>query len=322
MAYEAARLRASQLNAQSKIERQANLKVARIAERVELDQLHHSAFIPKELNEQFLKWLEENVRSSKMKSHWGTAKKIIIQLQLRSEDFASSRGKILRYFETQEYSLHYVKKLLRMMNLYGEFVSRLTGLRYEKIALPRGIDAERINDAYMDSDSYFGPSEPLTLNLLEEIRGDLPERQASWLEAALWFGLRPSELEMILEDRAQARWRVEEDEIPILWVYQPKLTSKPRNQRWKGIPCIFPEQEAALAILAEARAERPLPKTLKKYSGIQLTLYCGRKGFTDLMMSKGQRLDHISQWLGHTTINTTLKSYKDKRQVHWTAVSK
>jgi len=41
-------------------------------------------------------------------------------------------------------------------------------------------------------------------------------------------------------------------------------------------------------------------------------LYSGRKGFTDLMLTKGQSLENISIWLGHSHISRTWASYRDK----------
>lgn len=44
-------------------------------------------------------------------------------------------------------------------------------------------------------------------------------------------------------------------------------------------------------------------------------LYCGRKGFTDFKISKGQTLENVSLYLGHKNIQTTWKFYKDRKRV-------
>lgn len=325
MSLEQARARAHQLNQQGAVERAEARSVARIAERVDRDRLHHSAFVPEDLNLAFLKHLEVNVTGSeihleKLKMTWATAKKMIISLKLTTEFFSENKKQFYRYLANQEYSLDYSKKILRMVNLYGRFCAKLTGKYFEQVPNPRGHDRELINDSYFESDSFVGASEPLTLDLLESLREQLPPEQHSWLRVSVWFGLRPSEIDQILADRNTKHWRIEPGDPDVLWVYQPKLTSKPREQRWKGIPVLYKEQQEALSVLFEGKAAKPLTKTLKSKTGMHTTLYAGRKGFTDLMLDKGQSLDHISQWLGHSTTQMTLTRYKDKRRVQFTLV--
>jgi hypothetical protein len=45
-------------------------------------------------------------------------------------------------------------------------------------------------------------------------------------------------------------------------------------------------------------------------------LYGGRKGFTDLMLSKGNTIENISIWMGHSTLDRTWRSYKQKMKFH------
>lgn len=324
MSLEEARLRAKTINAQNSILRREAMAKARIAERIERDALAHTAFIPKNLNEQFKNWLQENVTGSekhleKILIQWNRVKKIIITLELIPSDYAHNKKKIYRYFISQEYSLDYTKKLLRLLNLYGRFVARLTGQYFEPIEAPKGHDREMINDAYTESSSYYGPSDPITPEILKSVKDKIPEKSWNWLFISLWFGLRPSELEMCLSD--PRRWRVEKGEKDILWVYQNKLTSKPKHLRWKPIPILFPEQTQALKILREGDAAKPLAKTMRKYLSDygHLTTYCGRKGFTDLMLARKQKLEDIAHWLGHSSIEMTWTVYKDKRKVSYTA---
>ena len=63
--------------------------------------------------------------------------------------------------------------------------------------------------------------------------------------------------------------------------------------------------------------QRPHPKTVRKHLEANITLYGGRKGFTDLMLARGQKLEDISLWLGHRNITTTWKHYKDKEQINF-----
>jgi hypothetical protein len=47
------------------------------------------------------------------------------------------------------------------------------------------------------------------------------------------------------------------------------------------------------------------------------SLYGGRKAFTNLMLSKNQMIENISQWMGHSTIDRAWKHYKSRRIVHY-----
>lgn len=325
MTIEQARSRAQQLNKENSIKKAEVRSIEKIAKRVERDRLHHSAFVPEDLNQAFIKHLTDNVTGSpkhleRILMHWQTAKKMIISLQLLPENFAQNRKQFYRYLATQTYSYDYAKKLLRIVNMYGLYCARITGKFFEPIPKPGGHDREMINDAYLDSESYYGPSEPLNPSVLRDLKDHLKREQHAWLTASLWLGLRPSELDMIISDRTQKTWRIEEQDPRVLWVFQPKLTSKPRHLRWKPIPILYPEQEEALNILQEGKATPPLTKTLKKYLGTHTTLYAGRKGFTDLMLEKGQDLVHISQWLGHSSIEMTYQRYKAKNVVGFTRV--
>lgn len=55
---------------------------------------------------------------------------------------------------------------------------------------------------------------------------------------------------------------------------------------------------------------------MRRYFGEGVTLYAERKGFSDLMLSKNQTLENISIWMGHSTIQRTWTSYKQRRKFH------
>jgi len=48
------------------------------------------------------------------------------------------------------------------------------------------------------------------------------------------------------------------------------------------------------------------------------TLYAGRKGFQDLMLNRGQRLEDISMWMGHQSIEMTWTKYRNRKRVSFT----
>ena len=78
------------------------------------------------------------------------------------------------------------------------------------------------------------------------------------------------------------------------------------------MPLIYDEQKFALRIIQSQNFERPSVKTIKKYLGPQISRYGGRKGFVDLMLEKGHSLEAISQWMGHSTVGRTWRSYKER----------
>jgi tyrosyl-tRNA synthetase len=97
--------------------------------------------------------------------------------------------------------------------------------------------------------------------------------------------------------------------------YQWKLVSVPREKRWKFIPVLFAEQERAIEIIRSGNFKRPLPKFIKKHLAKNANTYGGRKGFESLMRSKGRTFTEAQAWLGHASIETTWKSYRDQKKV-------
>jgi hypothetical protein len=54
-------------------------------------------------------------------------------------------------------------------------------------------------------------------------------------------------------------------------------------------------------------------------AGIGVDAYAGRKGFADLMLSRGQSFENISTWMGHSTISRKWRSYKNRGKFHLSA---
>jgi hypothetical protein len=46
---------------------------------------------------------------------------------------------------------------------------------------------------------------------------------------------------------------------------------------------------------------------MRQYFFKDIDLYGGRKGFTDLMLSKRNTVENISIWMGHRTLDRTWK---------------
>ena len=115
-------------------------------------------------------------------------------------------------------------------------------------------------------------------------------------------------------------------DVPVLVVYQSKLTMVDEDEKIKKIPVICEEQAKALKMIEKKQAKRPSPRWVDKIckddrrtyeANFKYDLYCGRKGFTDFLLSKGQSIEIVSVYAGHKSISTTWKHYKDRRNIRF-----
>jgi hypothetical protein len=207
-----------------------------------------------------------------------------------------------------------------MLNLWGEFVGRSNGQDFKPVPNPRGVDAQAIVDANQDAIGFHDESAPLTIETLAKFSDSMSHLpgQFEWLYVSFWFGLRPSEMDQLKDSRLFQILPGAEG-TSVLRVYQPKFVSVGRDMRWKAIPIFTHQQMIALEFIKRSDLRRPLTKTVKHYSGDPyLTLYGGRKAFTNLMLDHGQKLEDIAMWLGHRSIETIWKHYKQKTKVSFT----
>lgn len=323
MSDEEAKARVSQLNKVNRVEKS---KVIAIARRVELESVSASAYVPKALAEAFVQKIKDDnfgsdTHCEKRLSHWQFVQDMVTTLQLEPKDFADNKRKIFGYFIKRKISLDYAGKIRRTLNEWGYFVSKQRGQFFEPVGAPKGIEKEKIADSNETSEGKRRPSEKLTEKVLADLIRNLPDGHGEYLSIALYFGLRPSEIQELREKPEHHRIdRV--GKTVVLRIYQSKLSGVAREKRWKVIPVILDQQKQALQYIEKDTWSRPLARTLQRLSGVYLTRYCGRKGFTDLMLGYGQELVDISAWLGHTTINRTYHSYKDKQEVTFSPVKK
>lgn len=315
MTIEQAKERAKQLNAQKELKRRQEKRNS-IDSRFKEESLKLNASLPEYLVKEFeLLYIDNN--TSKKVIHWRTTKKIMVDLSIPLEDWSFHKEKFYRYFEARNYSYDYVQKLLYMFNKWGQFVSYKQKSFFTRIPLPRSTEKERINDNHFQEKGST-KSEALTIQLLQSKKHLFNEVNYNWLYLTLWCGLRPIECDNLLKAPSKTTWELLVDDvngINVLWVYQSKLTGIPKNKRLKPIPFKYVEQEKCIAIINSKQFKRPLNKTIKKHFNGQYTCYTGRKGFVDLMLERGFSLESISQWLGHSNINRTWSTYKDKNKV-------
>lgn len=321
-----AKARASQLNKERTFDKRKFAQAARNEQQI---QLVKSVFLPEDFCTRFELHLASTHLSSannlnKLRIHWQTAQKIIRKLEVNPENFWATRKQIYKYFLDHKISLSYAKKLIRMLNNWGAFVSEQQGRDYQPIPNPRGAEAQRITDEHHGATGRRGESAPLSPTILQKIQEQLSRLpgQYEWMFVSLWFGLRPSEVDQLADRQKFQITRDPATGVEVLRVYQPKLVSVSHNKRWKLIPVFLEEQKVALEFIRKGTLKRPLTKTIKSYSGMDdLTLYGGRKAFTDMMLERNQKLEDIAMWLGHRDIDTTWKHYKQKDRVSFTKAS-
>jgi hypothetical protein len=292
-----------------------DVKREKIKARLKQDDTDAVIYLPEAFERAFI---EEEIETRKDKKRyrilWRRSRRVIKDLGIDYLDWKRKARQIFQYLAEQRVSPEYAKKIRMLMNLWGEFLASRTGKLYAPIPRPRGAENEAIADAYFDRLVSSKESEPITPDDLQVLASNLPASQYRWMFVSVWFGLRPLEIDRL--SRKDLAWREEaQDGMKVLVVYQSKLTSVPREQRWKYIPVLFPEQDEALAMIKAGDLRRPLPKTLKRYLKRRVHLYGGRKNFQDLMISKGRSFFEIQAWLGHTSVERTWKSYRNKMKV-------
>lgn len=303
LTFEQAKERCDSLNAQEHLKR-VQEKRNDISKRIQIEELKQSAFLPKSLVDRF----ESGLESDKTQSHWRAAKRVICSLQIEPQDWSFYKDKFYKEFVKMGYGYSYCQKVLILLNKWGGFVSRERRSYFEPIPFPKYRDKEVIIDAH--GQSY--ESKPLTPELLLSTESRFRVDNYNWLYLSLWLGLRPNEVDRLKEQGSKYTWYLEDN---VIWVYQSKLVGISKDKRVKPIPLKYNEQSTCISIIESKNFKRPLGKTLQRHLGDGYTLYAGRKGFTDLMLSRGNGLEAVSQWLGHSSIETTWKVYKYKKKV-------
>jgi hypothetical protein len=305
MSLEDAKRRAREINKKTTLERE---KVA-AANRAKTNLLYDQLYFP----EDYVKEFEEYLRLTsfgtpkhieKLLSHFKYIQVMLLELLLEPNEYFKKNALIYKYFRDNAVSLDYANKLLRVLNMWGSFLAEKRGQFFKPLEPPRGPAREQIREAYLNSEEYRGPSDILTPWELEEKIDLLPRGWYEWLFVSIWFGLRPNEISKDIEYKDG-----------VIYVYQPKLTGIPIEDRYKAIPILFTEQETALEYLINNRCIRPRNIVLREIFPGRITLYAGRKGFVDLMQDRDCRLEDISSWLGHQNIQTTWAKYRNRKRI-------
>jgi hypothetical protein len=313
MSLEEAQARRDQLNAQEELKR-IEVKRAVIAERQHIEDTTSCAFLPPaDVSEFEQKELFARGQSPKKASHWRVARRLIRDLKLDPSEWSDSARHFYDWFYKRQDSPSHMQKVMRVLNDWGKFQGRKYKKYFEPVPLPTGNEKSRLWKAYYQKRERGLESDPISPEKLESVKSSLKKEHYNWLYLSVWFGLRGSEIDSIAEGK---HFKIETTEgIPVLHVFQTKLSSLREEDQWKLIPCILPEQLKGIVIIKSGKFTRPGRKVFKSRFTDRTTTHGGRKNFTDMMLDKGYSLEDISSWLGHTTIERTWKSYKSKKKV-------
>lgn len=328
LSYEQATARAEQLNAQEKINGDL-VKRQAIVERLEKEREEEIAFLPKLDREEFEnkilapKFLASDVWDDKHKLavKWRAATRAMKAVNLDPSEWAEKPFLFYNYFLTKKHSTGYVERVIAFLNLYGYFYCRKYKKAFAEIPRLKGVTRQKQINAYSLNEKRRHKADRITPKELESAKGTMDQAHYNWIFISLWFGLRPEEVDQLKKPLPGYKYFLEShDGVDVLVVYQSKLSNTvEESERWKRIPILYPEQECALAIVKTGDFSRPLPKTMQAHlKRDHVDTYTGRKSFTDLMLRLGQRLEDISAWLGHTSIDRTWKDYKNRKSVHFT----
>jgi hypothetical protein len=314
MTQDEAKARAKQLNAKNTIEKH---KTAEAARNARLHERIDSAFLPEGLVTEFTAQLEGATfgtakHKEKLLSHWQTMQKLIAAIKKEPVHYANEMNArmIYKWMLDQAISKDYMWKLLRVLNMWGQFVCEKEGRFYRDVPSPKGHVLQQIIEAQEAMKGRRRASERLTPEKLKGIKFKAKPAHYGWHCIGVWYGLRPDEIDKLKD---KTTWRLEKQgDIQVLCVYQAKLTSVPKDQRWKAIPIFLPGQREALEYIKSGTFERPTAKAQANYfPGTGIKLQGGRKGFEALMRSYGQDMEDISRWLGHRGQGTTRQHYTD-----------
>ena len=251
-----------------------------------------------------------------LEQHWKTSKVMILKINLCYNDFYNKRFSIFEYYESKYWSADYIKRITKITNRWGFFCARRNGAFFEPI--PKiGIRIQQIVKNRETKSDIRRAATPLLWSELKILRSTFENEELTkhwnWMYIGLFFGLRPSEIDSLIDT---TRYRIEyntENKVQVLLVYQNKLKNLAEYKRWKIIPIVEVEQIEALMFIKACEFKRPLNKTLKRlFKTTGIDSYSPRKGFTDLFLSRDYQLEDISTFLGHTSIETTWRHYKNK----------
>jgi integrase len=322
MTLEEAKARAKQINEQKSLT--AN-RVINAAKRVEVLKAENHAYLMSSDVARFEDELREMYSDNPYRHeitlrYWQAAQLIILTLAIDPKDFRALNIKLINYFKQKKWSHDYIKRITRILNLWGISVSRYRGSHYDPIPNLSSIQVQSINDKREGIVGVRSPAEPLSWNEIKnkqatfETEGLIPHW--NWLAIAAVFGLRGLEVDNLKKGKQYGYLEYSKDhDCEVLWIYQTKLKAIAKDKRWKPIPVVLPEQKRAVSLIHSGEFKRPLNKTLQRIFGDGMQAHSSpRKAFTDYMLEQGFSLEDISIFLGHQSIAITWRVYKNRKR--------
>jgi hypothetical protein len=317
---EEAQARAKQINLQNSVDKSKAVGAAR---RLEHESKVSTAFLPRKYVTSFLDeinetYLENKSRLETILKHWAAAELLISKLELDPKNFFQERNRIFNFYKMKSWSPDYIKRITRILNLWGGHYCRKNNLFYQSIPKLSTHQSQKLVDLREDKKEISRAALSLEWTDLKNVKSKFVtnnlESNWNWLFIGLWFGLRPIEIDNLKKKKL---WEItfdKEHNLKVLKVYQTKLTNLPKDKRWKTIPIYFKEQKEAADLIEQQNFKRPLNKTHERYFDKKVETYSPRKGFTDLMLERGFELEDISNFLGHANIEMTWRHYKNKQK--------
>lgn len=250
-----ARARCRQLNAQLFLKRQEE-RLRKIEDERREFRLRSDAVLPDEFVAEFeqrfviargvFSEAQRRQRNKRRFTTWRAAQAMITTVGLEPSNWFFHQERFYDLVHEKQYSLGYATGILAMVNLWGNFITRKLGQPFTPIKRPAGYERGRLLEAFYEKQSSRRrPSNSITPEQLERIRGRINELNFQWLYISVWFGLRPQEIDQLHDEKL---WKLEV--LPtgrkILWVFQTKIIALPPEDRWKPIPVLFDEQHFAL----------------------------------------------------------------------------
>lgn len=300
--------------------RDQELKRQRVLERGRTFKRLKHGLLPADVVEHFerLILLAKPDPTKKIAGMWMQVQRLVVGVALDPSDWALEPTQVHKWVASQGWSKDYAKRVIKMASKYGHLYCRLRGAPFSPIPkLPSGF-LNTMEDAF-ERAGKDKTSLPLQLEQLSEVTKRCPGPEAEWVRVSFWFGLRPEEMDLLNGPNVvggELMWQVAND---VLTIYQPKLEGKTRaHNRYKHIPAWRPEQLALINKLGNQGyvLKRPTRWRVRKCFPKGVTLWGPRKGFTSLMDRLGQPIDKISRWLGHRSVSTTERWYRDMGLVH------
>lgn len=180
MTVDEAKAHAKQLNRQNRKD-QWSKKREKILSRIKIEDVEEVAHLPMHLCQTFKIELESLPDPKRLRSIWRAARKLIKQVNIPSQEWRRRSQAIYNYFERAHLSKDYAKKIIRVMNLWGEFYSAKTGQPYSHLKAPTGFAAGRIVHSYNKYRQQNKASDGLTPETLAYARRSLEQDHFNWL---------------------------------------------------------------------------------------------------------------------------------------------